>query len=55
MEPYSAGSQLEPGLASGSGPSKLAVVVAVILAVLGLAMAVYLISVHDPRDQSGTD
>jgi inner membrane protein YidH len=36
-------------------PSRLAVAVAVILAVLGLAMAVYLISVQDPGSHPGTN
>jgi uncharacterized protein (DUF302 family)/uncharacterized membrane protein YidH (DUF202 family) len=42
--------------AGGSGfnrPSSLGIVVAVILAVLGLAMAVYLISVRDPQQPGG--
>jgi putative membrane protein len=40
--------QLERGEPSGHRPSKLAIAVAVILAVLGLAMAIYLVWVHDP-------
>ena len=40
--------QLEQGGPQVRRPSRLAVAVAVILAALGLAMAVYLISVRDP-------
>jgi len=40
--------QLERGEPSGHYPSTLAMAVAVILAVLGLAMAIYLVWVHDP-------
>jgi uncharacterized protein (DUF302 family)/uncharacterized membrane protein YidH (DUF202 family) len=46
---------LDRGSPAIYGPSRLAVAVAAILAVLGLAMAVYLISVHGPRSHSGTD
>lgn len=40
--------QLQRGEPSGYRPSTLALTVAVILAVLGLAMAIYLVGVHDP-------
>jgi uncharacterized protein (DUF302 family) len=41
--------ELNAGGSTVNRPSSLAIVVAVILAVLGLAMAIYLISVRDPK------
>jgi uncharacterized protein (DUF302 family)/uncharacterized membrane protein YidH (DUF202 family) len=43
--------ELDHGGPASTGPSKLAVGVAVVLAVLGLAMAIYLISVREPDRQ----
>jgi uncharacterized protein (DUF302 family)/uncharacterized membrane protein YidH (DUF202 family) len=37
------------------GPSTLAVAVAIVLAVLGLAMGIYVVSVNGPHSQPGTD
>jgi uncharacterized protein (DUF302 family)/uncharacterized membrane protein YidH (DUF202 family) len=47
--------QLNRGESGYTRPSSLAIAVAVILAVLGLAMAIYLISVRDPREKSMTN
>jgi putative membrane protein len=44
--------QLNRGESGYTRPSSLAIAVAVILAVLGLAMAIYLISVRDPIEKS---
>jgi uncharacterized protein (DUF302 family)/uncharacterized membrane protein YidH (DUF202 family) len=44
--------QLNRGESVYNRPSSLAIAVAVILAVLGLAMAIYLISVRDPKEKS---
>ena len=41
--------ELERGGPTVHGPSALAVAVAIVLAALGLAMAIYLISVREPR------
>ena len=43
--------RLASGATAYSGPSTLAIAVAAVLAIIGLAMAVYLISVRDPAPQ----
>ena len=43
--------RLASGATTSSGPSTLAVAVAAVLAIIGLAMAVYLVSVRDPPPQ----
>jgi uncharacterized protein (DUF302 family)/uncharacterized membrane protein YidH (DUF202 family) len=47
--------QLNRGESGYTRPSSLAIAVSVILAVLGLAMAIYFISVRDPKEKSMTN